>query len=73
MFVGQLCDLAAAGSALYKSFLYKIRLIHLFYSAGVFAECCRYGGETDGTAAEFADYRVEYLVVDFIKAVAVDI
>lgn len=71
--VGEGGYLAAAGSALDEAFLYEVWLIDLLDGAGVFAErrgdCC----EADGAAAELVDDGAQYLVVDFVEAVAVDI
>ena len=73
MLIGEVRYLAAAWSAFYKAFFYQIRLIHVLYGAGVFAQGGGYGVESNRATVEFGDDGVEYLIVDFVKAVAVDI
>lgn len=71
--VGKVGDFAAARGALYEPFLDEERLIHFLNGAGVFSECRGNGGKSHGTTFEFVDNRGQYLVVDLVEAVTVDV
>ena len=73
MLIGEVGDFAATRGALYEAFLDEIRLIYFLESARVFAESSGDGGEANGTALELVDDCGENLVVDFVKAILVDI
>lgn len=65
--------LASARSAFDKAFLDEIGLINILKGARVFTESGCNCVETDGAAVKFGDNRYQNLVVDFIKAIAVDV
>ena len=71
--VGQGGDFASAGSAFQESFFDQVGLVDLLDRAGIFAEGCGDGGQSDGASVEFLDDGVENLVVDLVEAIAVDV
>ena len=73
MAVGKVGGFTAARRTFDKAFLDEIRLIDLLDSARVFAEGCGYCRKSDRTALELGDNRREQFVVDFVKAVSVDV
>ena len=73
MFVGQVGDFPSAWRASDEAFLDEERFVDLLDGAGVFADGGGNGGDAYGSALELVDDGGEDLVVDFIKAVLVDI
>ena len=73
MFEGKVGDFAAARGALDEAFFDEVGLVDLLDGAGVFADGGGYGGEAHRTSAELVDDGRQYLIVNFIEAVAVDV
>src|SRR5690554_1613153 len=73
MEVSQVGSLPSAGCAFDKSLLDKERLIDLFNGSGIIAHSCGNGGDTHGTAVELIDDGEQYLVVNLIKPVPVNV
>ena len=70
---GQVGDLSATRGALDEALLDEERLVDLLHRAGVFAKGGGDGRQADRAAAELGDDRGQYLVVDFVEPVAVDV
>ena len=73
MGVGQFRHLTPARRALDKSFFYKEGLIDLLHSAGILPHCCSNGADAHGSALKLVDDGRQYLVVNLVQAVAVDV
>ena len=64
---------AATGRALDEAFHDEERLVDFLDGTGVLADGGGNGAETDRTATELIDDGSEYLVVDFVEPVLVDV
>ena len=73
MLVGQLGNHTAARCTLDKTLHYKEWLVNLLNSTGILADSCRYGGDTHRTTTELIDDGEQYLVVNLVEAILIDI
>ena len=71
--VSQRSDLAAARCPLDEALLYQEGLVDLLYRAGILAQRGGYRGEAHRAAVEFVDDGQQYLIVDLVESVAVDV
>ena len=71
--VGEGCHHTSALRALYEALHDEIRLVHLLDGARVLADGCGYGRHADRTAAELVDDGEQYLVVDLVQTILVDV
>ena len=73
VFVGKLGGFSSTRGALDETLHDKEWFVDFFHSAGVFTDCSRDGGDSNGAATEFVDDGDQYLVVDLVQTVFVDV
>ena len=73
VFVGQRGHHSASWSALNKALHDKEWLVNVLYRTRVFADGCGDSGYTYRATAELIYYGKQYLIVDFIQSVRIDV
>ena len=73
MLIRQFRHFTTTGSTLQETFLYQERFIDFFHRTGVFTQSRGDGGQAYRTAIELIDNTGQYLGVDFIQAISLDI
>ena len=73
MLIGEGCDHASALRSLDESLHDEIRLVHFLDGAGVLADGGGYSADAYRTSAELVDDGQEYLVVNLVEAILVDV
>ena len=73
MCIGRFGRFPAAWRSFEEPFFDQERLVNLFDSPGIFADCRSDGVQSDGAAAEFFNNRQEYFVIHLVESPGVDI
>ena len=73
MLVSERCDHASALRSLDESLHDEIRLVHFLDGAGVLADSGGYGADAYRTSVELVNDGQQYLVVNLVKTILVDV